>query len=121
MEYLSHLRDALVQPLKDFGADGVQNAIAFMDSYCLMKEDIENLMEISMWGGKPSPFSKLDPKVRFTSKFFPNLTSFVRKSYSDSYGMDMLLKGGEDANALISTLIQLNMEIHSSSAVMASC
>nr|CAG31651.1 hypothetical protein RCJMB04_9c6 [Gallus gallus] len=64
MEYLSHLRDALIQPLKDFGADGVQNAIAFMDSYCLMKEDIENIMEISMWGGKPSPFSKLDPKVK---------------------------------------------------------
>ncbi|XP_030349249.1 replication factor C subunit 1 [Strigops habroptila] len=64
MEYLSYLRDALVQPLKDFGADGVQQAITFMDSYCLMKEDIENIMEISMWGGKLSPFSKLDPKVK---------------------------------------------------------
>ncbi|NWX23277.1 RFC1 factor, partial [Aegotheles bennettii] len=64
MEYLPYLRDVLVQPLKDFGADGVQEAITFMDSYCLMKEDIENIMEISMWGGKPSPFSKLDPKVK---------------------------------------------------------
>uniref|UniRef100_A0A8B9VRD3 Replication factor C subunit 1 n=1 Tax=Anas zonorhyncha TaxID=75864 RepID=A0A8B9VRD3_9AVES len=64
MEYLSYLRDALVQPLKDFGADGVQQAITFMDSYCLMKEDVENIMEISMWGGKPSPFSKLDSKVK---------------------------------------------------------
>ncbi|NXC06252.1 RFC1 factor, partial [Orthonyx spaldingii] len=64
MEYLSYLRDALVQPLKDFGADGVQQAITFMDSYCLMKEDIENIMEISTWGGKPSPFSKLDSKVK---------------------------------------------------------
>ncbi|KFV07538.1 Replication factor C subunit 1, partial [Tauraco erythrolophus] len=64
MEYLSYLRDALVQPLKDLGADGVQEAITFMDSYCLMKEDIENIMEISVWGGKPSPFSKLDPKVK---------------------------------------------------------
>ncbi|KAM6072220.1 replication factor C subunit 1 isoform 3-T3 [Theristicus caerulescens] len=64
MEYLSYLRDALVQPLKDCGADGVQEAITFMDSYCLMKEDIENIMEISTWGGKPSPFSKLDPKVK---------------------------------------------------------
>ncbi|XP_074678460.1 replication factor C subunit 1 isoform X3 [Strix aluco] len=64
MEYLSYLRDALVQPLKDFGADGVQQAITFMDSYCLMKEDIENIMEVSTWGGKPSPFSKLDPKVK---------------------------------------------------------
>ncbi|XP_075356062.1 replication factor C subunit 1 isoform X1 [Mycteria americana] len=64
MEYLSYLRDGLVQPLKDFGADGVQEAITFLDSYCLMKEDIENIMEISTWGGKPSPFSKLDPKVK---------------------------------------------------------
>ncbi|XP_071599814.1 replication factor C subunit 1 isoform X1 [Heliangelus exortis] len=64
MEYLSCLRDALVRPLKDLGAEGVQEAITFMDSYCLMKEDIENIMEISMWGGKPSPFSKLDPKVK---------------------------------------------------------
>ncbi|NWS19000.1 RFC1 factor, partial [Pachyramphus minor] len=64
MEYLSCLRDALVKPLKDLGADGVQQAIAFMDSYCLMKEDIENIMEISTWGGKPSSFSKLDSKVK---------------------------------------------------------
>ncbi|XP_051472605.1 replication factor C subunit 1 isoform X1 [Apus apus] len=64
MEYLSYLRDALVQPLKDFGVDGVQEAVKLMDSYCLMKEDVENIMEISTWGGKPSPFSKLDPKVK---------------------------------------------------------
>uniref|UniRef100_A0A663LYB3 Replication factor C subunit 1 n=1 Tax=Athene cunicularia TaxID=194338 RepID=A0A663LYB3_ATHCN len=64
MEYLSYLRDALVQPLKDFGADGVQQAVTFMDSYCLMKEDVENIMEVSTWGGKPSTFSKLDPKVK---------------------------------------------------------
>ncbi|KFQ77796.1 Replication factor C subunit 1, partial [Phaethon lepturus] len=64
MEYLSYLRDALVRPLQDFGTDGVQEAVTFMDSYCLMKEDIENIMEISTWGGKPSPFSKLDPKVK---------------------------------------------------------
>uniref|UniRef100_A0A8B9S5L7 Replication factor C subunit 1 n=1 Tax=Apteryx owenii TaxID=8824 RepID=A0A8B9S5L7_APTOW len=64
MEYLSYLRDALVQPLKHFGTDGVQDTVAFMDSYCLMKEDVENIMEISTWGGKPSPFSKLDPKVK---------------------------------------------------------
>ncbi|NXY87831.1 RFC1 factor, partial [Alcedo cyanopectus] len=63
-EYLPYLRDGIVQPLKDLGADGVQEAITFMDSYCLMKEDIDNIMEISTWGGNPSPFSKLDPKVK---------------------------------------------------------
>lgn len=94
MEYLSYLRDALVQPLKDFGADGVQQAITFMDSYCLMKEDVENIMEISMWGGKPSPFSKLDSKVKkLLVNCFLYLKYFKRKLYNDSHGMGMLLKG----------------------------
>ncbi|XP_045406496.1 replication factor C subunit 1 isoform X2 [Lemur catta] len=64
MDYLSHMRDALVQPLTSQGVEGVQEVVALMDSYYLMKEDFENIMEISSWGGKPSPFSKLDPKVK---------------------------------------------------------
>uniref|UniRef100_A0A452RRS8 DNA replication factor RFC1 C-terminal domain-containing protein n=1 Tax=Ursus americanus TaxID=9643 RepID=A0A452RRS8_URSAM len=64
VDYLSHIRDALVQPLTSQGVEGVQDVIALMDSYYLMKEDFETTMEISSWGGKPSPFSKLDPKVK---------------------------------------------------------
>ncbi|XP_010623412.1 replication factor C subunit 1 isoform X1 [Fukomys damarensis] len=64
MDYLSHIRDALVQPLTSQGVEGVQDVVALMDTYYLMKEDFENIMEISSWGGKPSPFSKLDPKVK---------------------------------------------------------
>uniref|UniRef100_A0A8C9JF87 Replication factor C subunit 1 n=1 Tax=Panthera tigris altaica TaxID=74533 RepID=A0A8C9JF87_PANTA len=64
MDYLSHIRDALVQPLISQGVEGVQDVIALMDTYYLMKEDFENIMEISSWGGKPSLFSKLDPKVK---------------------------------------------------------
>lgn len=63
MDYLSHIRDALVQPLTTQGVEGVQDVVALMDAYYLMKEDFENIMEISSWGGKPSLFSKLDPKV----------------------------------------------------------
>lgn len=64
MDYLSHLRDALVQPLASQGIEGVQDVVALMDAYYLMKDDFENIMEISNWGGRPSPFSKLDPKVK---------------------------------------------------------
>ncbi|XP_040822182.1 replication factor C subunit 1 isoform X1 [Ochotona curzoniae] len=64
MDYLSHLRDALVQPLISQGVEGVQDVVALMDAYYLMKEDFESIMEISSWGGKPSSFSKLDPKVK---------------------------------------------------------
>ncbi|XP_059674076.1 replication factor C subunit 1 isoform X2 [Gavia stellata] len=105
MEYLSYLRDALVQPLKDFGADGVQEAISFMDSYCLMKEDIENIMEISMWGGKPSPFSKLDPKVKaaFTRAYNKeaHLTPYSLNSVKTSKrqsGSAVTLELNEDLN-----------------------
>ncbi|NXG15784.1 RFC1 factor, partial [Grallaria varia] len=105
MEYLSCLRDALVQPLKDLGADGVQQAIAFMDSYCLMKEDIENIMEISTWGGKPSSFSKLDPKVKaaFTRAYnkevhlTPYSLSSVKASKRQS-GAVVTLEMSEDVN-----------------------
>ncbi|NXO26663.1 RFC1 factor, partial [Cisticola juncidis] len=105
MEYLSYLRDALVQPLKDFGADGVQQAITFMDSYCLMKEDVENIMEISTWGGKPSPFSKLDPKVKaaFTRAYnkeahlTPYSLSSVKASKRQS-GSAATLELSEDLN-----------------------
>jgi hypothetical protein len=67
MDYLSHIRDALVQPLTSQGVEGVQDVVALMDTYYLMKEDFENIMEISSWGGKPSPFSKLDPKVIYAA------------------------------------------------------
>ncbi|KAM6261652.1 replication factor C subunit 1 [Porphyrio hochstetteri] len=105
VEYLSYLRDAIVQPLRDFGADGVQEAITFMDSYCLMKEDIDNIMEISMWGGKPSPFSKLDPKVKaaFTRAYnkeahlTPYSLSSVKTSKRQSVSA-MSLELNEDLN-----------------------
>ncbi|XP_053433501.1 replication factor C subunit 1 isoform X2 [Nycticebus coucang] len=64
LDYLSHMRDALVQPLTSQGVEGVQDVVALMDTYYLMKEDFENIMEISSWGGTPSLFSKLDPKVK---------------------------------------------------------
>ncbi|NWV09073.1 RFC1 factor, partial [Ptilonorhynchus violaceus] len=105
MEYLSYLRDALIQPLKDFGTDGVQAAITFMDSYCLMKEDIDNIMEISTWGGKPSGFSKLDPKVKaaFTRAYnkeahlTPYSLSSVKASKRQS-GSAVTLDLSEDLN-----------------------
>ncbi|XP_021496347.1 replication factor C subunit 1 isoform X2 [Meriones unguiculatus] len=64
MDYLSHIRDALVRPLTSQGVEGVQHVVTLMDTYYLMKEDFENIMEVSSWGGKASPFSRLDPKVK---------------------------------------------------------
>ncbi|KAL6032111.1 hypothetical protein STEG23_011066 [Scotinomys teguina] len=64
MDYLSHIRDALVRPLTSQGVEGVQHVVTLMDTYSLMREDFENIMDVGSWGGKPSPFSRLDPKVK---------------------------------------------------------
>ncbi|XP_061438963.1 replication factor C subunit 1 isoform X2 [Rhineura floridana] len=64
LEYLPYLRDGIVKPLTCLGTDGVQDAVAFMNSYCLMKEDVESIMEVTCWGGKPGAFSKVDSKVK---------------------------------------------------------
>lgn len=74
LEYLSYLRDAIVNPLTWLGAEGVQDAVAFMDSYCLTKDDVENVTEVTSWEGKPGAFSKLDSKVRGSNAicYLPN-------------------------------------------------
>ncbi|XP_015201424.2 replication factor C subunit 1 [Lepisosteus oculatus] len=64
MEYLPFLRDALVAPMQQRGTEGVAQAVQRVDDYDLIKEDVDNIMEISCWGGRPDPFSKLDPKVK---------------------------------------------------------
>ncbi|XP_043919505.1 replication factor C subunit 1 [Protopterus annectens] len=64
LDHLSYLRDALVRPLANHGVDGVKKTVELMEAYYLMKEDVDNIMEICSWGGKPDPFSKLDPKVK---------------------------------------------------------
>ncbi|XP_051820898.1 replication factor C subunit 1 [Antechinus flavipes] len=105
LDYLSHMRDALVLPLTLHGTEGVQNVVELMDTYHLMREDFENIMEISSWGGKPSSFSKLDPKVKaaFTRSYNKevHLTPYAlqgpkapRQSTGPSLGPDY----GDDLN-----------------------
>lgn len=77
LDYLSYLRDAVVRPLSNLGTEGVPGAITFMDSYCLMKEDVDNIMEVTSWSGKPSAFSKLDSKVTHcTGYYLTNILDF---------------------------------------------
>ncbi|XP_031800123.1 replication factor C subunit 1 [Sarcophilus harrisii] len=111
LDYLSHMRDALVLPLTLHGTEGVQNVVELMDTYHLMREDFENIMEISSWGGKPSSFSKLDPKVKaaFTRSYNKevHLTPYAlqgpkapRQSTGSSLGLDYSDDLNEDESQL---------------------
>ncbi|XP_069833636.1 replication factor C subunit 1 isoform X3 [Dendropsophus ebraccatus] len=105
LDYLSYMRDKLVQPLTAQGADGVQEVVDLLDTYYLMKEDYDNIMEICSWGGKPTPFSKLDPKVKaaFTRGYnkethlTPYSLQIVKASRKDTASA-MQSEYGEEAN-----------------------
>uniref|UniRef100_A0A3B3W2L3 Replication factor C subunit 1 n=1 Tax=Poecilia latipinna TaxID=48699 RepID=A0A3B3W2L3_9TELE len=64
LDYMHYLRHALLHPLQRHGTEGAAQAVQLLDDYQLLKEDVDSIMEISVWGGQPDPYSKLDPKVK---------------------------------------------------------
>ncbi|XP_042079308.1 replication factor C subunit 1 [Haplochromis burtoni] len=64
LDYLHYLRQAILNPLQKHGAEGAAEAVQLLDDYQLIKEDVDSIMEISVWGGQPDPYSKLDSKVK---------------------------------------------------------
>lgn len=63
LDYLHYLRKTLLNPLQRRGAEGAGEAVQLLDDYQLVKEDVDSMMEISVWGSQPDPYSKLDSKV----------------------------------------------------------
>ncbi|XP_053712315.1 replication factor C subunit 1-like [Synchiropus splendidus] len=64
LDYLHYLRQALLSPLQRLGAEGAGRAVQLLDDYQLVREDVDSMMEISVWGGQADPYSKLDSKVK---------------------------------------------------------
>ncbi|XP_055014455.1 replication factor C subunit 1 [Boleophthalmus pectinirostris] len=64
LDYLHYLRKALLSPLQRHGSEGAAQAVQLLDDYQLVREDVDSMMEISVWGGQPDPYSKLDSKVK---------------------------------------------------------
>ncbi|XP_019732229.1 replication factor C subunit 1 isoform X1 [Hippocampus comes] len=64
LDYLYFLRQALLSPLQKLAAEGASEAVRLLDDYQLIREDMDNMMEIGSWGGQPDPYSKLDSKVK---------------------------------------------------------
>lgn len=67
MDYLTHLRDSVVSPLINNGLDGVAATIHIMQNYYLLREDIDSLMEISLWPNQKDPLSCVNSKVMIHS------------------------------------------------------
>ena len=65
MDYLPHLRNHLTSPFLDEGSEGVPKVISFMDDYDIVKDDFDNILEISQWPNRKDPMSMVESKVRF--------------------------------------------------------
>ncbi len=63
MDYLPVIRHVMTHPLVQHGGDGVREVIDFMDNYDIIKEDFDNILEITKWPNSSDPLSKLDTKV----------------------------------------------------------
>ncbi|XP_014468375.1 PREDICTED: replication factor C subunit 1 isoform X2 [Dinoponera quadriceps] len=74
LDYMLHIRNAVVKPLIDNGTDGIEAAIAVMGKYHLMREDLDSMMEITLWPGVRNSMSNLDSKVKaaFTRAYQKN-------------------------------------------------
>lgn len=64
MDYLTHIRDSVVGPLVKEGLDGVPATLHVMQSYYLLREDIDSLIELSSWPNQKDPMSHVESKVK---------------------------------------------------------
>ncbi|KAA0722360.1 Replication factor C subunit 1 A1-P145 [Triplophysa tibetana] len=92
LDYLPYLRSAILEPLQSQGAEGANQSVKLMDDYDIIKEDVDNIMEISTWGGQPDPYSKLDSKVKaaFTR-------AYNKESHLTPYSLHVVKKSRKGA------------------------
>ena len=65
-DYLPQFRGSLTTPLVQKGTDGVPEVIQLMDDYDLVRDDVDNIMEVTQWPGMKDPMSKVETKVTIT-------------------------------------------------------
>lgn len=71
LDYSQRLRDLVISPLVREGGEGVEQAVANMNTYNLLREDLEGLVEVAQWPNKPDPWQAVESKVKaaFTRRY----------------------------------------------------
>ncbi|CAG9576182.1 unnamed protein product [Danaus chrysippus] len=64
LDYSTHLRDAIINPLIQDKTDGIENSLKVLESYYLLREDLDSLVELSLWPGQRNPTVLIDSKVK---------------------------------------------------------
>ena len=105
LDYGQVLRDHIISPLVKQGAGGVDQAVANMGGYSLLREDLYGLLEVTQWPDKPEPFRAVDSKTKaaFTRKYnkkwaaLPyNIGMTVSKKKGGGEGDEDMMPGDEE-------------------------
>ena len=67
-DFAQYLRDAIVKPMTgQDGSSGIAKSVQVMNDYSLLREDLDNLIELSTWeegSGISDPMKNVDSKVK---------------------------------------------------------
>uniref|UniRef100_A0A8D8WJC6 Activator 1 large subunit n=1 Tax=Cacopsylla melanoneura TaxID=428564 RepID=A0A8D8WJC6_9HEMI len=77
LDYMRYLRDAILEPLIKSGSDGVQESLAKLQHYCLTREDMDSICEVSAWPNATDPMTKIESKVKAAFTRAYNKTAIV--------------------------------------------
>ena len=73
MDYCEPLKKAVTHPLVKDGAEGVQRAVEVMNTYHLLREDLDSMLELTQWPGARDVMSGVESKVSYTVAFIASL------------------------------------------------
>lgn len=64
LDYLEPLKDQLIAPLIHSEKGGVPVVLDVMEKYSLVKDDMDSIIELSMWNNDTNPLKNLDSKTK---------------------------------------------------------
>lgn len=87
LDYMTPLVGALTRPLLTKDTEGVPDVIKVLTEYDLLKEDMEAILELNTWPGKPDPMSSVPSKTKAA------LTrTYNKESHMTPYAVDTVVK-----------------------------
>ena len=64
-DFSEHLKNSIINPMiGSQGQEGVQKAVEVMKNYSLLREDLDNLVELTMWEGFEDRMKSIESKVK---------------------------------------------------------
>lgn len=92
MEFSQFLRGAIVNPMLLKGSEGIPESVEVMKKYSLLREDLDNILEIGQWPNQDNPMKYVDSKTK--AAFTRAYNKEIVLPYSSAIGS---LKKGKSA------------------------